>query len=787
MPETRITINVNNDLTKRNLVANESKVNINSSQPSNSLVVKANEAASLVELNRSIENLEKNHANVQKKINENFDFLKNLLETRRIILLNELNAKYHQRRANLVNKLDELKKQQEQQIEANENTNKLNNSKSNENSTSNQDSSDSDSINENLNNLDLKKLDEVDADSSSGLSNYLEFVASNQLPEAADTPAVSTTSASNITSKVNESLNSLTKLINSFGKISTVGDEPNKSNIIECTITGRGLKQCFVNEESSFTLSFKNREGNFAKSNVSFLDIFIIACNEASATSLSNAKESKEFLSGKRTISSSGTTNSNSSKQARALHCNCDCKLECLADGLYVVKYKLDRPGVFLLNVLVNKKHVGQSPYKLICIDSNKKTTIASEIKRKPISAASKTQSSYSISSSLNSAETSHGRASGVNANANNSPAGIIIKSGRANSISHIGSGTRTAAPNSNIPLYNGSSHKQNTFNLSLSNNNNNSNNTYNNTNYLGSNLKSNSTTNNSSYDDLYNLKLNHLSSHASLINPNLPKANLAKAFESSTVDFTRKEDDFLFKIGVRGRGNAEFMNPQAVCATNDYIYVTDSNNQKIDVFSHNGEFKFSLGSANNNSKIIKRPIGIDSTLDGKILVVDYEYKCVNVFEENGKFLNRICQNKLLGPKGICVNRNSQNQIIVADSKANSVCIFDSEGKFLHRFGNLGNKNENFAGPQYVATLSNADIVVTDFYNHCIKVFDPIGQFKFSFGSNGSNNGQFNGPTGIATDKNDNIIVVDWGNSRIQVSIKNCFHKILYFSFDLSL
>jgi len=182
-------------------------------------------------------------------------------------------------------------------------------------------------------------------------------------------------------------------------------------------------------------------------------------------------------------------------------------------------------------------------------------------------------------------------------------------------------------------------------------------------------------------------------------------------------------------------------MNSQAVCVTHNRIYISNSNNQNIDVFTLTGE-----------------------------------YKCVNVFTEMGKFVGRICQNKLLGPKGIFINRANRNQIVIADSKANSIFVFNAEGRFLHKFGQLGYKNENFSGPQYVACMSNGDIVVTDFYNHCIKIFDPNGKFKLSFGSNGSNNGQFNGPTGLVTDKYDNIVVVDWGNSRIQVSF------FIYFS-----
>lgn len=71
------------------------------------------------------------------------------------------------------------------------------------------------------------------------------------------------------------------------------------------------------------------------------------------------------------------------------------------------------------------------------------------------------------------------------------------------------------------------------------------------------------------------------------------------------------------------GRNQAEFLNPQAVCATNDFIYISDSNNQKVDVFAHSGEYKFSLGgNLQSTAKILRRPIGIDSTSDNRILVV---------------------------------------------------------------------------------------------------------------------------------------------------------------------
>jgi hypothetical protein len=38
-----------------------------------------------------------------------------------------------------------------------------------------------------------------------------------------------------------------------------------------------------------------------------------------------------------------------------------------MSDGHYVVKYKLEKQGVYKLNILIDKKHVGQSPYTLKC------------------------------------------------------------------------------------------------------------------------------------------------------------------------------------------------------------------------------------------------------------------------------------------------------------------------------------------------------------------------------------------------------------------------------------
>ena len=226
-------------------------------------------------------------------------------------------------------------------------------------------------------------------------------------------------------------------------------------------------------------------------------------------------------------------------------------------------------------------------------------------------------------------------------------------------------------------------------------------------------------------------------------------------------------KDDLKVAIGSKGRGKAEFLNPQSVCIANKLIYATDSNNHRIHVFTLDGEFKFSFGASqiqSTTSISLRRPIGITSCInEKKILIADYEHKCVFVYDQNGKYESKIGQTRLLGPKGICINKAMNNEVVIADCKANSIFIFSLTGKFIKRFGSQGSKNDNFSAPHYVACLSNAFIVVSDFYNHCIKVFNGNGVFQYSFGTHGSSQGQFNAPTGVCCDEYDNILVSDWG------------------------
>ncbi|CAB1418212.1 unnamed protein product [Pleuronectes platessa] len=241
----------------------------------------------------------------------------------------------------------------------------------------------------------------------------------------------------------------------------------------------------------------------------------------------------------------------------------------------------------------------------------------------------------------------------------------------------------------------------------------------------------------------------------------------------SSMYSTTKKkenpiEDELIYRVGSRGREKGEFTNLQGISASsNGRVVVADSNNQCIQIFSNDGQFKMRFGVRGRSPGQLQRPTGVTVDLNGDIVVADYDNRWVSIFSSDGKFKNKIGSGRLMGPKGVAVDKNGH--IITVDNKACCVFIFQSNGKLVTKFGGRGTSDRQFAGPHFVAVNNKNEIIVTDFHNHSVKVYSADGEFLFKFGSHGEGNGQFNAPTGVAVDANGNIIVADWGNSRIQV------------------
>ncbi|KAM9314613.1 tripartite motif-containing protein 2 isoform 3-T3 [Pholidichthys leucotaenia] len=159
-------------------------------------------------------------------------------------------------------------------------------------------------------------------------------------------------------------------------------------------------------------------------------------------------------------------------------------------------------------------------------------------------------------------------------------------------------------------------------------------------------------------------------------------------------------EDDLIFRIGTKGRNKGEFTNLQGVAASSlGKVLIADSNNQCVQIFSNDGQFKSRFGVRGRTPGQLQRPTGVAVHPNGDIIIADYDNKWVSIFSSEGKFKNKVGSGKLMGPKGVSVDRNGH--IIVVDNKACCVFIFQVNGKLVTKFGNRGNGDKQFAGVQH--------------------------------------------------------------------------------------
>jgi DNA-binding beta-propeller fold protein YncE len=142
---------------------------------------------------------------------------------------------------------------------------------------------------------------------------------------------------------------------------------------------------------------------------------------------------------------------------------------------------------------------------------------------------------------------------------------------------------------------------------------------------------------------------------------------------------------EFISKFGRRGLAPGEFNYPTHIAVdAGGRIYVTDSLNSRIQVFTAEGAFVREFGSAGDGPGHFSRPKGVGVDTAGHVYVVDAVFS--------------------------------------------NVQIFDGQGRLLLDFGESGADAGQFWLPNAVAINSRNEVFVADTYNHRLQMFRYTGQ-----------------------------------------------------------
>ena len=222
-----------------------------------------------------------------------------------------------------------------------------------------------------------------------------------------------------------------------------------------------------------------------------------------------------------------------------------------------------------------------------------------------------------------------------------------------------------------------------------------------------------------------------------------------------------------VLSFGKQGSAPGMFKSPWGIAVNDkDEIAVTDSDNQRIEMFLGDGTHLKSFGRKGNQRGQFNFPYGI-TFYNNNIIVSDSDNHRIQIFDDQGYYLHQFGEKGKLNHQLDCpfgLSIDSDRNIIVADSNNKSIKIFTLDGQFLRTIGEEG----SFIHPVHCIQHDNY-FIVSDDVDHCIKVFDKRGKFLYEFGVKGAGDGEFNFPCYVSVDKAGHLLVCDSANRRVQV------------------
>jgi tripartite motif-containing protein 71 len=182
----------------------------------------------------------------------------------------------------------------------------------------------------------------------------------------------------------------------------------------------------------------------------------------------------------------------------------------------------------------------------------------------------------------------------------------------------------------------------------------------------------------------------------------------------------------------AEGSGPVDLEGPEGIAldSQGQYIYITDTNNHRVEKFAADGSYLSQLGGPGVGDGQFVLPYGIVVGSDGSVYVSDYDQShiCIQKFSAAGTFVLKFGSfgtsgdGKLNGPFALA--RDKYDNIYVSDGN-NQVQVFRSDGTFLARWGSAGSGQGDFNQPAGIGLDSSGDIYVVDNGNNRVEAFSP--------------------------------------------------------------
>ena len=190
--------------------------------------------------------------------------------------------------------------------------------------------------------------------------------------------------------------------------------------------------------------------------------------------------------------------------------------------------------------------------------------------------------------------------------------------------------------------------------------------------------------------------------------------------------------------LGGGDVGQSAFYGPRGIAiGANNWVYVADTGNKRIQVFEPNGEYAFQWGGGGALAGYLDEPVGIAVGPRDEVYVADTWNRRIQVFTSAGVYLREWSiegwDARLVAEKGDLMHEDkpylavdAHGYVYVTDPSNYRVLVFDDQGNYILSFGKYGFDESSFALPNGIAVAGDGTIYVSDAHSNRILVFDPL-------------------------------------------------------------
>ncbi|KPA14471.1 cell surface protein, partial [Candidatus Magnetomorum sp. HK-1] len=231
---------------------------------------------------------------------------------------------------------------------------------------------------------------------------------------------------------------------------------------------------------------------------------------------------------------------------------------------------------------------------------------------------------------------------------------------------------------------------------------------------------------------------------------------------------------DFKIGTGSSGTANGEFNKPIDVAINSaGKIYVVDRFNHRVQIFSNTGTYESQIGTGSSSTSAgeFDEPTSIEIDSNDKVYIADSNNHRVQVFSSSNAYdYSFTLNNQDSGRKLYQLALDSNGKIfVVYPGSECGVQVYSNTGTYLYRFASevFPSGNPSSDGAPGV-TVDNDDNIFVSTLGSIYK-FTNDGTFIFKIGTSGREPGDFSGPVAVDIDSNGKIYILEQYNHRISV------------------